>query len=206
MSYPVVIVIIIITAVISYLIGIFDAKTTNKWFGKDNNQPKREPEVIIDASITRLALIQTNDQNEVFVEFDDSIKSNSFIIDNFNKRKLTELVEALGNLTGSVAPKLYIPEERPEPKEELALRRSLVQSAQKSTPKKRGAITDLVGLVNQYLEDTREASAYLLEIRENQAHELSFWVDEKGFPSVDEVEPSDAKEQFRKAIDSVNQK
>lgn len=205
MSYPVVIVIIIITAIVSYLIGMFDAKTTNKWFGSDKPVPEsKEPDVKTDPKIKRLAIIQSNEENELFVEYDETIRSTEYKIDKLNKQKITELTDILSRIGEIAAPKTYVAQEKREQKEKLALQRSLISSVQKAPQKRLNEVTDLIGLINHVLQDGNDSKENILEIREDQDHVLSFWVDDKVFASVDEVKPTDARDRFKKAIDSVN--
>jgi|GEM_PF-5383332 len=206
MSYPIVIVIIIITAVVSYLIGLFDAKTTNKWFGaesKRNESAKAETEIKLD--IRRLADIQINDQNELLVSYEKELGSSKYTISSLNKTKLTELIKILVTLSTNLVNKpITAPHKEAEKKEKLAIEQPIFQSALKKQAVKKPAVLDLVSLLNKQLDQLKDQIPFHLEIKENPDHSLIFLVNDKAFSTLDEIEPGEARSQFQRAIEAVS--
>lgn len=205
MSYPVVVVIIIITAVVSYLIGMFDAKATNKLISaakkKEGNTPT---EPITDLDFQNIAQIQVNNNNELLVEYDGELLRSDHLVDDLNKKKLDGLISALGalKLGAAVAPKSFR-QEQTEPKPKLAMQRSLISTATKKKPSAPAKVMDLVSMVNEKLSVECEGSGMVLDIRENIDHEVSFWVNDRSFKSLDDVEPANAKALFTRVLDEM---
>lgn len=208
MSFQAVIVIIIVTAVISYLIGLFDAKTTHKWFGAENKKytpSKSEPEIVV--KIHRLAEIQVNEQNEILVSYEPELENPGCEINSLNKSKLIELVAALQTLSETLVSKpmeAYKTDKKVI--EKLAIQQPLLKSALKQKSSKKPAVLGLVDLLNEQLDLMKDQSPYFLDIRENPDHSLVFLVNERPFSTLDEIVPAEAQEFFQKAIDNVSGK
>jgi len=206
MSFQIVIVIIIVTAVVSYLIGLFDAKTTNKWFGtesKKNETTKAEPEIKL--NISRLADIQINDQLELLVSYEQELEASKYTISALNKTKLTELITILETLSTNVPNKpVVIPQQETSKKVKLAIEQPLFRSALKKQAAKKPAALSLVALLNEQLDLMKDQNSSLLEIKENPDHSLIFLVNERAFSTLDDIEPAEARNQFRRAIEAVN--
>lgn len=207
MSYQIVIIIIIVTAVVSYLIGLFDAKTTNKWFGTENkkkNEPtKAEPEIKL--NIRRLADIQINDQHELLVSYEQELEASKYSISALNKSKLTELITVLETLSTNVTNKpVVISQQETSEKVKLAIEQPLFRPALKKQASKKPAALGLVGLLNEQLDLMKDQNPFLLEIKENPDHSLLFLVNERAFSALDDIEPAEARSQFRRAIEAVS--
>lgn len=205
MSYPVVVVIIIITAVVSYLIGMLDAKATSKLIERSKNKDEKTPiEITPDINFKNVAQLQINAKDELLVEIDQNLINGQFTVDITNKNKIDELISALNTLTNRepVLPKIS-PPPSPEPKPKLAMQRSLFGTSSKKKSAHPSKVMDLVAMLNEKLSAECEGLDMVLDVREDSDHQISFWVNDRVFANVDEVQPEMAKDIFTKVLDEM---